>query len=254
MTPGGGLRSGRGRRPQPERLAHPAVLGADGSERCAAARRSPARARHSLLRALPAALIAARAADRAPDPRDERAAAPLPGRTRRARRPRLRDVEVPDPPPRCGGPARSVPRRGARAPHEDGDDGDRRVAAGDAAGRGPTAPERAAWRHEPRRAAPDQAALLRGARGRAAGVLATARRPAGTDWLRAGASRLRDVDGGEARARPRMDRGSLGAALPAHARDDGVASSAAVRARDLRTLARGPGVRPRDRGRGERGW
>jgi len=40
--------------------------------------------------------------------------------------------------------------------------------------------------------------------------------PAGSDRLRAGASRLRDLDGREARARPRMDRRPLGAPLPPH--------------------------------------
>src|SRR6266568_3066260 len=231
MTPGRGLRSGRGRRPQPERLAHPAVLGADGSEPNAAARRRTACARHRLLRALPAARTAAGDSDRAPDPCDERPAALLSGRTRRPRWPRLRDAEVPDAAPRRRGPAGSVPRRGARSPHEGGEDGDRRVAARDAAGRDPTAAERVARRHEPRRAAPDPAAVLRGARGRAARVLATARHQAGADRLRAGASRLRDVDGREARARPGMDRGPLCAALPAHTRDDGAARLAPVRAR-----------------------
>src|SRR5204863_9260201 len=96
--------------------------------------------------------------------------------------------------------------------------------------------ERAPRRHEPGRAASDPAALLRGARRRAAGVLAAARRQAGADRLRTGAAWLRDVYGREARARPGMDRGPLRAALPAHARDNGSARVAAVRARALRTL------------------
>ena len=67
---------------------------------------------------------------------------------------------------------------------------------------------------------PIRPALLRAARGRAAGVLAAARRPPGPDRLRPGAARLRDLDGREARARPRVDRRPLGAALPAHADRD----------------------------------
>src|SRR5919206_5299363 len=63
-----------------------------------------------------------------------------------------------------------------------------------------------------------QATLLRGARRGAAGVLAAPRRAPGADRLRAGAPRLRDVDGGEARARPRVDRRPVRPALPAHAR------------------------------------
>ncbi len=51
---------------------------------------------------------------------------------------------------------------------------------------------------------------------RAAGVLAAARRPARPHRVRAGPSRLRDVDGREARARPRVDRRPLGAPLSAH--------------------------------------
>ena len=66
---------------------------------------------------------------------------------------------------------------------------------------------------------------------RAAGVLAAARRASGADRLRAGAARLRDVDGGEARARPRVDRRPLGAPLPAHALADRLARAAPVRAR-----------------------
>ena len=42
----------------------------------------------------------------------------------------------------------------------------------------------------------------------------------GLTGLRAGAPRLRDVDGGEARARSRVDRRPLGAALPADALHD----------------------------------
>ena len=49
------------------------------------------------------------------------------------------------------------------------------------------------------------------------GLLAAARRAARADRLRAGAARLRDLDGREARPRPRVDRRPVGAALPADA-------------------------------------
>ena len=56
----------------------------------------------------------------------------------------------------------------------------------------------------------------------AARVLAAAGRPPRPHRLRAGETRLRDVDGREARARPGMDRGPIGAAVPAHDRPDRV--------------------------------
>src|SRR5262249_8962004 len=67
-----------------------------------------------------------------------------------------------------------------------------------------------------RGAAADPAALLRGARGGAARLLAATRRAARADGLRANSARLRDVDVGEARPRPRVDRRPLGSALPTH--------------------------------------
>src|SRR5262249_40922571 len=85
-----------------------------------------------------------------------------------------------------------------------------------AARRDPAALERPARPDVVRRAAADPPALLRRARARAPRVLAAPRRAAGSHRLRAGAARLRDVDGGEARARSRMDRRPLGAALSAH--------------------------------------
>src|SRR4029079_5897447 len=48
---------------------------------------------------------------------------------------------------------------------------------------------------------------------------------------RAGTAGLRDVDGREARPRPRVDRGSLRAAVPPHGRRDGMARAGAVGAR-----------------------
>src|SRR6185312_15829978 len=92
-----------------------------------------------------------------------------------------------------------------------------------------------ARRHEPRRATADPAALLRRARNRAAGLLAAARGPPRPDRVRTGAARLRDLDGREARARPRVDRRPLGASLPAHARRDGLARPPPVAARCLQT-------------------
>ena len=96
----------------------------------------------------------------------------------------------------------------------------RQVAEGDAARRGPAVHQRAARRHEPRRPAADPPRVLRGARARAAGVLAATDRPPGAHRARAGAARLRDVDGGEARARSRVDRRPLRAPLPPHRRRD----------------------------------
>ena len=84
--------------------------------------------------------------------------------------------------------------------------------------------------------------LLRGARARPARVLAAARRAAGPHRPRAGAARLRDVDGGEARARPRVDRRPLGAPLPPHrvrhrlARAEAVAAGSRI-SRRLRIAA-----------------
>jgi len=56
-------------------------------------------------------------------------------------------------------------------------------------------------------------------------------RAAGPHRARAGAPRLRDLDGGEARARSRMDRRSLCAPLSAHRRRDGMARAMAIAAR-----------------------
>src|SRR5439155_8203319 len=102
------------------------------------------------------------------------------------------------------------------------------LAARGPARRDPAAVERPARRPELRRTAPDQAPLLRGAGGRTACVLAAARRPAGPDGLRAGAQGLRDVDGREARPRPRVHRRPLGAALPSHRRGYRLASPTPV--------------------------
>src|SRR5439155_1251852 len=85
-------------------------------------------------------------------------------------------------------------------------------------------------------AAADPAALLRGAGRGAAGVLAKARDPPRAHGLRADSPRLRDLDGGEARSRFGVDRGSLGAALPAHARGDRLASPWPVPPRTPRRL------------------
>ena len=102
------------------------------------------------------------------------------------------------------------------------------MAEGDAARRDAAVHQRASRRHEPRRAATDPPRVLRGARARAACVLAALDRAAGPDRARAGAARLRDVDGREARARSRMDRRPLGAPLPPHRRRDRVARAPAV--------------------------
>ncbi len=106
---------------------------------------------------------------------------------------------------------------------------DRPLAQGDTARRDSAVRQRPPRRHESRRAASDSAGLLRGARARAAVVLAAARRPPRTDRVRAGASRLRDVDGREARARPRVDRRPLGPALPPHALRDRLARASSSR-------------------------
>ena len=62
---------------------------------------------------------------------------------------------------------------------------------------------------------------------RPAGLLAATRRPARAHRLRAGAARLRDLDGREALARPRVDRRPLRPALPADARLNRLARPAA---------------------------
>ena len=59
-------------------------------------------------------------------------------------------------------------------------------------------------------------------------VLAAARRPAGSDRVRADADGPRGVVGGEARARPRVDRRPIGAPVPAHRRGDRRSRGAAV--------------------------
>src|SRR5581483_7437018 len=92
----------------------------------------------------------------------------------------------------------------------------RQAAQGDAARRDPAVLERPQGRHEPRRPAADPPRLLRGARARAARVLAAARRAPRPHRARAGAPRLRDLDGGEARARSRMDRRPLRPSLSPH--------------------------------------
>ena len=158
--------------------------------------------------------------------RDERPAGPLPRRARRPRRPHLHDIKF-----------RTLSRDAEKrlGPYLGEELVERTRAStrasaagyGDAARRAAAALERPARRHVVRRPAPDPAALLRAARGGAPGVLAAARRPPGPDRLRAGAPRLRDVDGGEARARPRVDRRPLGAPLPADALRDRLARAAA---------------------------
>ena len=161
---------------------------------------------------LPVALVIAVAIAR-----HERPAGPLPRRARRPRRALLHDAQVPDARARRRDAARPVPRRGARPPDRGRVHADRPLAEGLAARRDPAALERAARRHVVRRAAADPRALLRRARDRAARLLAAARRAARSDRLRAGAPRLRDLDGREALPRPRVDRRPLGAALPADA-------------------------------------
>src|SRR5205823_1163874 len=78
------------------------------------------------------------------------------------------------------------------------------------------------------RLAADPAALLRAAGKRAARVLAAPRRAPRPDRLRPDAPRLRDLDGREARPRPRVDRRSLGPALPADDRRHGAPNRPAV--------------------------
>src|SRR3954469_3905293 len=216
MTPREALRSRSG-----GRLAHAPLFRADASQPGEAARRGAAGARHPPVGVLPSRVATAYDPDHTALARDERSPAPLSRRARRSRRTDLRDAEVPDAQARRGGPAWAVSRGGARAPHTVGDDEGRQVAAEDAARRGPAALERPERRHEPCRPEADQASLLRGARGRAAGLLAAARGAPRLDRLCADPTRLRDVDGREARARPGVDRRSFGAALPADTVDDG---------------------------------
>src|SRR5204863_6562441 len=73
-------------------------------------------------------------------------------------------------------------------------------------------------------------------------LLAAARRPSRPDGLRPGPQGLRDLDGREARARPRVHRRPVAAPLPAHARRDRVARAQAVPARPR---ARALDVEPR---------
>src|SRR5206468_8008448 len=158
---------------------------------------------------LPARHAAVHNADRSSAVRDQWTAALLPRGAGRARWARLRDAEAQNAATERRGTARPLPRRRARTAHARRDDRDRRLAARDPAGRDPTALERRTRRHEPRRPATDPAPVLRGARRGAPGLLAAARRPPGAHRLRAGATRLRDIDGGEACARPRVDRRSF---------------------------------------------
>src|SRR3954470_5274232 len=109
MTPWEALRSRRG-----ERLAHAALLRADGGQPSSPARRDLAHARHCAVGVFRAAVAAADAADRALAARDERTAALLPRRTGRPWRARVRDAEVQDAQARCGGSAGPVSRRRAR--------------------------------------------------------------------------------------------------------------------------------------------
>src|SRR5438105_3628466 len=210
------------------RLVHRALHG--NRPRLAEAARRPraARARPPALRAAPAPRLAADRADQPRRPRDERPADPLPRRARRQGRPDLRDAQIPDTPPGRGGTARPVPRPRARRPHARRDHAARRAAAGDATGRAAAALERPPRRHEPRRPSPDTAALLRAAGERASRVLAAPRRAPRPDRLRPDAPRLRDLDGREARPRPRVDRRSLGPALPADDRRHGAPNRPAV--------------------------
>src|ERR687898_589515 len=103
-------------------------------------------------------------------------------------------------------------------------------------------PDTAARRHEPRRAAADPADLLRAARVGAPGVLAAPGRAARPDRVRAGAARLRDVDGREACARHGVDRRPLRRPLPADARRHWLARVAPIAAwggpTDARTVTR----------------
>src|SRR3954470_8243760 len=185
MTPREALRSKRG-----ERLAHAALLRADAGQPGSPARRDLARARHRAVGLVSAAVGAAPRASRPAAPTPERAATVLSGRAGRAGWARVRDTEVQNAQTRCGGPARPVSRRRARAPHEGGDDGHRRLVARDAARRGAAAAERPPRRHEPGRTASDPPAVLRRARGTATRLLAAARGQARPHRLRAGAPRL----------------------------------------------------------------
>src|SRR5437762_794861 len=111
-------------------------------------------------------------------------------------------------------PGAAARRRAARARHPAVGVLPARHAAAEPPDRGP----------DPRDERP--APLLPRARRRAAGVLAAPRRPPRAHRLRADPSRLRDLDGGEARSRPRVDRRPLRPALPAHPVDDGAPNPA----------------------------
>src|SRR5919197_124433 len=257
-----GLNRGR---PRPEPLASPRGHTAAGADQLLAAEagRLVHRALHvarALLAEAPRRSRAAGAgcrpvrpladprltADRAHRPRasrHEQSADPLPRRARREGRADLRDAQVPDLAAGRRGAARPLPRPGTRGADARRDDAPRRAATRDATRRAAAALECPARRHEPRRAAPDPAPLLRAAGERASVLLAAARRPPRPDGLRAGAARLRDVDGGEARPRPRVDRGPLGVALPANARRDCASRHLAVTAHPRSRLA-APPTRP----------
>src|SRR5438874_261304 len=210
------------------RLVHRALYG--NRPRLAEAARRPraARARRSALRTAAAPRLTADRTDQPGRPCDERPADPLPRRARREGRPDLRDAQVPDAPRRRRGTARPVSRPRARRADERRNHAARRATAGDAARRAAAALEHPPRRHEPRRPSPDPAALLRATGQRAARVLAAPGRPPRLDRLRPGAPRLRDLDGREARPRPRVDRRSLGPALPADDRRDGAPNRPAV--------------------------
>src|SRR6266516_4890360 len=210
------------------RLVHRALHG--NRPRLAEAARRPraARARPPALRAAPVPRLAGDRADQPGRPGDERPADPLPRRACRQGRPDLRDAQVPDAPPGRGGTAWPVPRPRARRADARRNHAARRATGGDATRRAAAALERPPRRHEPRRPSPDPAALLRAAGERVARVLAAQRRAPRLDRLRPDATQLRDLDGREARPRPRVDRRSLGPALPADDRRDGTPNRPAV--------------------------
>src|SRR4029078_11593628 len=107
----------------------------------------------------------------------------------------------------------------------------RQVAEGDPAGRDPAIRERPARRHEPRRPTADPPGLLRRARARAARLLAAPHGAPGAHRARTGSARLRDVDGGEARARSRVDPRTRPASVPVTRVRDRLARAEAVAAR-----------------------
>src|SRR5205814_1196460 len=153
------------------------------------------------------ALAPGRTADRAARAGDERPSGALPRSARRSRRAFLHHAEVPHAHPRRRVATRPVPGRRARASHGSRVHASRTLAEGVAARRDPAAVERPPRRHVVRRPAADPTSLLHRARARAAGVLAATRRSTWTDGARPGAAGLRDLDGREARPRPRVDRG-----------------------------------------------